>query len=528
MSKNKIWSKLNHAIGIIIYLVFIAYFGTSIASLIINFEKLLWWGFLLNFLVLIVEMIGPSYVVYFMVQLIDGILQVYTIEYNLNELKDYPKLAVLIPVRNAHPVILKETLEGFKKQTYPNFELWVGDDYSDEKFSTKYQEIVNDLKFNYYYGKQRSYKAGILNQITPKIEAKYVAIFDVDQIPKPKILDKFVAILEQNPQYSFVQAKFDFREVKNLMHTWEMINYYQLACAQSGKMGIDNVLWHGCNACFRKESVYPLPEGKLSEDFDHTIELLSKGEKGCWLEEIGVMTLATETFDHKMSQMFRWTTGQVGAFKDHWKKYFNSQLKFKQSLDLFISSTLTLVLSSMYLVGILYAILYLLKVPIFRALVLEDIAMIIVPLLIGVVYIVMIAATSIYSIRHSTYKINIFQIMFFLLFSSVTAPILLIPTVRGLLGKNKLIPGITKWNRKIRLYFISAICSFFGLIYLGLGIFSILDNFKILVDWYPGGNYFYTFFLLIAFMLVTVFPFIVVVKNRYKKSLYLADENVFI
>ncbi|NHJ04654.1 MAG: glycosyltransferase [Candidatus Heimdallarchaeota archaeon] len=525
---RRVWSKLNHFFGILIYLVFLAYFGTSIASLIINFEKLKWWGFTLNFIVLILEMIGPSYVVYFMVQLLDGILQVNKIEYDLNKLEEYPKLAVMIPVRNAHPIILRETLEGFKRQTYPNFELWVGDDFSDEKFSTKYREIVNDLNFNYHYGKHRSYKAGILNQITPKTSAKYIAIFDVDQIPEPKILEKFVAILEQNHQYSFVQAKFDFREVKNLMHTWEMINYYQLACAQSGKMGINNVLWHGCNACFRRESIYPIPEGKLSEDFDHTIQLLSKGEKGCWLEEIGVMTLATDTFDHKMSQMFRWTTGQVGAFKDHWKKYFNSKLTSKQSLDLYVSSTLTLVLSSMYFVGLLYAVLYLLKVPIFRALVLEDIAMIIVPILIGSVYLVMITATSVYSIRHSTYKINIIQIIFFLLFSSLTAPILLIPTIQGLLGKNKLIPGKTQWNRKIRLYLISAITSFFGLIYLALGIFSILDNFKVLIDWYPGGNYFYTFFLLIAFMLTAVFPFIVIVKQRYRKSLYLRDEYVYI
>ena len=524
---KKVWSILNRLMGLAFLLLFLGYFGTSVAALVINSYQLKWWGILLNVLVLIFEMIGPFYVIYFMVQLIDGILQVNKVDYDLEKLTEYPKVVVTIPVRNAHPQILKQTLQGFLKQTYPNFDIWVGDDHSDEKYASAYKKISKELKVNYFYGDERSFKAGILNKVIDQADAKYIAIFDVDQIPMPKILDKFVAILEQNPQYAFVQAKFDFREVKNLLHTWEMISYYQLACSQSGKMRINNVLFHGCNACFRREYSYPLPEGKLSEDYDHTINLLKEGHYGCWLEEIGVTTLATDTFDHKISQMYRWTTGQIGAVMDHWKDFFKSKLKLKQKIDLFISSTLTLVLSSLYLVGIIYAIIYALKVPIFRALYLDDIAMLIVPLLIFGVYCIMITATSIYSIKNSTYKLNFFQILLYLLFSSFVAPILFIPTVRGLLRMNKITPGKTQWNRKIKLYLVSSILTLFGLVYCGLSVISILDNFDI-VNWYPGENFFYSMFLLVAFMLTFSLPFTIFAKLKYKKTEYSQDENVYI
>ncbi|NHK29832.1 MAG: glycosyltransferase [Asgard group archaeon] len=514
-------------ICIILYCVFLAYFGTSIASLVIHYNDLKWYGVLLNVLVLIFEMIGPSYAIYFIFQLLSGINKTKEIDYDLNLLKDYPKVAVMIPVRNAHPKILKETLEGFKQQTYPNFEVWVGDDNSDEKYSVAYQTICNEFNMNYYYNKVHSFKAGILNKLFNQTDADYIAFFDIDQLPANKILEKFVAILEQNPEYAFVQAKLEFRNVNTLLHSWEIISYYQLACAQSGKMLSKTVIWHGCTACFRRKHAYPIPEWKLAEDFDHTINLLSEGHYGCWLKDAGSYTLPTDTFDHKMSQMFRWTTGQVGAVLDHGSKYLR-KLNFKQTIDLFISSTLTLVLSSLYLVGIIYAIMYGLQVRVYRAMGLDDIAMIFVPILIGLVFCVMISATTIYSIRTSENKIKFFDIIFFLLTSAVVAPLLFVPTIRGIFRLNKLKPNKNgQWNRRIKLYRISTIYTILGIAFGTITGYTILDIAGI-VNWYPHQNYFFIIFLLISFMLLFSLPFVAFMKWKFKESPLFQDENVYI
>ncbi|NHJ46382.1 MAG: glycosyltransferase family 2 protein [Asgard group archaeon] len=515
-------------ICILTYLVFLAYFGTSIASLVVHYSDLKWYGVLINVLVLICEMIGPTYAIYFLAQLLDGINKTKEISYDLNLQTKNPKVAVMIPVRNAHPQILKETLEGFKQQSYPTFEIWVGDDNSDKKYSSIYQELCNEYEVKYYYGQQRSFKSGILNKLFLQTDAELIAFFDVDQIPAEKILDKFVAVLDQNPEYVFVQAKMEFRKSNTLIHAWEMISYYQLACAQSGKMNTKTVIWHGCNACFKREFAYPIPEGKLSEDYDHTINLLKAGHIGCWLGEIGSYTLPTDTFDHKMSQLFRWTTGQVGAVMDHTRDFFRSKTRIRQSGDLFISSTLTLVLSSLYFVGILYAIMYGLKIEVFRALGLDDFAMIIVPILIGVVFVSMFTATSVYSIKNSENKIGFINIVFFLLTSSIVAPFLLVPTFRGLFRKNKLDANKkNQWNRPVRLYLISSIFTLIGLGFGVVTIYTILDMAGI-VEWYPHHNYFFVMFLIISFMLIFSMPFVIFMKIRYKESPLFQDENVYI
>jgi hypothetical protein len=245
------------------------------------------------------------------------------------------------------------------------------------------------------------------------------------------------------------------------------------------------------------------------------------------LKEAGSYTIPTDTFDHKMSQVFRWTTGQVGAVMDHGNK-FCRKLNIKQTVDIFISSTLTLVLSSLYLVGIIYAIMYGLKVEVFRAMGLDDIAMIIIPLLMGLVYCVMIAATSIYSIKSSENKIKLFDIIFFLLTSAVVAPLLLIPTIRGIFRKNKLkLNKPEQWNRRIKLYRISTIYTILGLAFGTITGYTILDIAGI-VDWYPHENYFFIMFLLISFMLLFSLPFVAFMKRKFKESPLFQDENVYI
>ena len=107
---------LIHIIFLLVYAVFLAYFGTSIVSLVIHYSDLKWYGVLLNALVLVCEMIGPSYAIYFMIQQFDGINKTREVTYDLNLQEKYKKVAVMIPVRNAQPQILKETLEGFKQQ----------------------------------------------------------------------------------------------------------------------------------------------------------------------------------------------------------------------------------------------------------------------------------------------------------------------------------------------------------------------------------------------------------------------------
>jgi MFS family permease len=171
---------------------------------------------------------------------------------------------------------------------------------------------------------------------------------------------------------------------------------------------------------------------------------------------------------------------------------------------------------------------YGLQVRVYRAMGLDDEAMLIVPILIFLVFSVMITATTVYSIRTSENKIKFFDIAFFLLTSAVVAPLLLIPTIRGILRKNKLKPNKKEqWNRRIKLYRISTIYTFMGLAFGTITGYTILDLAGI-VNWYPHQNYFFILFLLISFMLLFSLPFVAFMKWKFKESPLFQDENVYI
>ena len=112
MPSKKTLSRLNHIFGFIIYCIFLLYFGFSIANFVVKADELRAGGIILNFLVLIFELLGPLYATYFLIQNIDGVLDIGTIKYDIKKIKNNPLIDVIIPVHNVNPKILELTLDG--------------------------------------------------------------------------------------------------------------------------------------------------------------------------------------------------------------------------------------------------------------------------------------------------------------------------------------------------------------------------------------------------------------------------------
>jgi len=523
------WGKIiNHTLGILFYLIFLIYFGSSIAALIIRFNEIRAVGFALNLIALFFELLGPLYATYFMVQLIDGLLEVGRIDYDIRKLSKPPKVDVVIPIHNVTQHMLEETLEGCSKLTYPNYEVWVGDDNSNPKYAKACEKIVSNYNAYYYYGEVRSFKAGIVNRVLEKSNADYIFLLDVDHIPTKDILEHFVAILEQYPEYAFVQAQYKYRNITNLLNVWDIMSSCQIFCAQGGKIVTKTVLFYGTSACFRKERLYPLPEDKLSEDFDHTIELASQGHYGYWLNKIASNGLIVESFEHKMSQQFRWSIGQIGAMKDHIKDFFRSKMKPRQGLDYFMVSTFVFLLTAFYFIAFFYVAIYFLDLPVPRAFGIDHLAFIIMPLVIGIVYTGTFFSVAIYCSKTDVFKFKIWHVPFFMLFGGLIAPFLIIPSVMGLFGKNKIKDKKTVWNRKVRLVLIGTIYSIIGLIFAGLTVVAFLDMINVYDLFYTGTQYFFQIFLSVAFMLGFALPFVLISKKVFKKpKYYLDEENIY-
>ncbi|NHK31316.1 MAG: glycosyltransferase [Asgard group archaeon] len=523
------WGKIiNHSFGILFYLIFLVYFGSSIAALIIKFDEIKTIGLILNLIVLFAELIGPIYATYFMIQLIDGLLKVGEIRYDISKIKNPPKVDILIPIHNVQPKLLEITLNGCGKLTYPNFNVIVGDDNSKSEYAKACEAVVKKKNYLYHYEDKRSFKAGIINRLLERTDGKYIVLLDSDQIPKKDIIEKFVAILEQYPEYAFVQAKFNFANVSNLLQVWDSMAYCQVFCAQGGKRHTKTVLFNGTSSCIRREILYPLPEKRLSEDFDKSISIAAQGFYGYFLDEIAGEGILCESFEHKMSQQFRWSTGQIGAVKDHIKDFFKSKMKPRQSLDYFIVSTFIFLLTAFYFIALLYVAIYFMDIKVPRAFGIDQLAFIIMPLVIGIVYTGTFFSVAIYCSKTDVFKFKIWHVPFFILFGGLIAPFLIIPSVMGLFGKNKIKGKKTVWNRKIKLVLIGTIYSIIGLFFAGLTVVAFLDMINVFDLFYTGTQYFFQIFLSVAFMLGFALPFVLISKKVFKRQKhYLDEENIY-
>ncbi|MCK5141834.1 MAG: glycosyltransferase family 2 protein, partial [Candidatus Heimdallarchaeota archaeon] len=268
MDRRNFWSKVNHIVGYLFYTFIAAYFVWSLINIILNIGShvpLTVGGQILNILALILEAAAFLIAIYFAIQLIDGVLRVGEVPYDLTALSGKTKISVIVPIHNVQPQVLKETLEGFTKQTYSNYEVWVADDSTNLELKEVCKQISEEHDAIYYFEENDQFKAHMLNLVIPKTKGELIAFFDVDHIPEPDILSKFVALMEQYPEYAFIQSKFGFRNVTNFLHVWEAMSLTQQFCSENARRTIGTVLYSGSTACFRREYAYPIPEGKMTE-----------------------------------------------------------------------------------------------------------------------------------------------------------------------------------------------------------------------------------------------------------------------
>lgn len=538
MRKRLTWSRINHIVGYIFYVFIVAYFVWSLINIIGDFDnELNVGGQILNILALILEAAAFFIALYFAIQLIDGVLRVGEVPYDLNALSGKTKISVIVPIHNVQPQVLKETLEGFTKQTYSNYEVWVADDSTDIELKEASKKIAARNDAIYYFEENDQFKAHMLNLVIPKTNGELLAFFDVDHIPEPDILSKFVAIMEQYPEYAFIQSKFGFRNVTNFLHVWEAMSLTQQFCSENARRTIGTVLYSGSTACFRREYAYPIPEGKMTEDFDHSVNLIMEGKRGYFLDEIGSMSLVPETMAHQISQLFRWFTGQSGIMYDYSGKLikhtFQRKLKFRQSLDIVFSSLLVVAATSFYFLGIFYAIIYMLKIPLVRAYMLGQWWLVIILSLTFVIYFATISATTMYTMKSATFPLKIWYVPFFLLFGSFTAPFFMIPAFKRLIKKHTMIPGKTQWNKKIPIYRYGVIFNVVGIFFLYLTVDSILQQLCATVlsttcTLYavPYENFFFSLFAVIGFTLGFILPFLAISMKIFKPEIY-DEEHIY-
>lgn len=109
------------------------------------------------------------------------------------------KVSFLVVTYNAEEYIEK-TLRSCLNQTYPDFEILVLDNASNDR-TTKIINNINDARITLFEGKNNIGPYVGLNFLLDKAEGEYIAIQDHDDIWFPEKIEKQVDFMKKNPDF---------------------------------------------------------------------------------------------------------------------------------------------------------------------------------------------------------------------------------------------------------------------------------------------------------------------------------------
>lgn len=258
-----------------------------------------------------------------------------------------PKVACIIASYNEPPEVLEETVAAAVNMDYPNKQIIVLDDSTNEEsrraargLGEKYQvEVVQRAN-------RKGYKAGAINDYLPKSDAQYIAVFDSDSLPAHNFLRDLIPIIDENPRLAFVQTPQHYAntEISNvaLGAARQQSVFYEYIC--EGKSQSHAIFCCGTNVVFRRQALVDVDgfsEESVTEDFATSLKMHLRGYDSAYYNQVYVYSLAPETLAAYFTQQSRWAFGSVGVLRVVLGSLFRGagRLRLGQWWEYFLSST---------------------------------------------------------------------------------------------------------------------------------------------------------------------------------------------
>ena len=125
------------------------------------------------------------------------------------ELKSSPLVSILMPVYNLAPDLLEQTLDSVRRQSYPNWELCIVDDGSNNTVTREFLESIADNQIKVHFNKRNENISAASNRAASMAEGFYLTLLDHDDALAPNALLELV-LKAQETEAEFVYSDEDF------------------------------------------------------------------------------------------------------------------------------------------------------------------------------------------------------------------------------------------------------------------------------------------------------------------------------
>lgn len=232
-----------------------------------------------------------------------------------------PSVAVLIPARHEPQEILENTISNASYLSYPNKTIYLLDDSSIQEYKDQAQAIAEKYYCVLFRRENRhGAKAGVVNDCIKQLDAKYVAIFDVDQSPMDGFLARTIPVLEGNPDLAFIQTPQYYSHLipSKVSHAANMQQavFYEYICEFKN---IDqSVICCGTNVVLQTEALRQVggfDESSVTEDFATSLKLHAKGWKSIYDRRVSAIGQGPLNLSSYLAQQNRWAMGNTQVLK---------------------------------------------------------------------------------------------------------------------------------------------------------------------------------------------------------------------
>ena len=277
------------------------------------------------------------------------------------ELKNYPKVSVIIPAYNEEKVIQK-TLESMVETKYPRKEIIFVDDGSTDKTLEVAKSFKNEILVLH---KENGGKASALNYGMVYAKGEIIVVVDADTIIGRNSLKEIVKGFEVDAHVAAVAGNIKVRNRVNWITKCQALEYLtgiQVIRRAFDRFGSITVV-PGALGAFRKSCVSGTGAyGKetIVEDFDQTIKLLKAGLITQGSVKAVAYTEAPQSVGDFVKQRRRWYRGNIQVLKRHSDALTNPRFGYLQKLALpylFLGMIITPIIGFTALANVVFGVL---------------------------------------------------------------------------------------------------------------------------------------------------------------------------
>ena len=240
-----------------------------------------------------------------------------------------PRVSLHIAAYNEPPDMLIETIKSCEAIDYPDFEVVVVDNNTEDETVWRpvhdYCQDRPNVRF-VHVSPWPGYKSGALNLILERYTdpaAEVVGVIDADYLVEPSYLRETVGYFA-DPAVAFVQTPQDYRDFEGSPYFTACYDAYRyfFATAMPSRNERNSIIFAGTMGLLRRralELVGGWDEWCITEDAETSLRLLMAGFQGMFVGRSfgrGVMPL---TFASLKSQRFRWCFGGMQILRRHWR-----------------------------------------------------------------------------------------------------------------------------------------------------------------------------------------------------------------